>query len=197
MKKLTIMVLALALVSGMVLSAKAESLGFELGTMYYNCNDKNAQNGGGSFLAIALPVDAKTDIGFYKEGSSVTLEEDKNAATRATLVDIDVSIEAMLLARKLTDKFTAGLHIGMADIQAWDNLNAAITLNDTTPMADVFVTWGVVSGGDKIMTNLNVTLGYRVLQTVAFDPDLALTDFVDNINDLGGMWVAISLGMKF
>lgn len=191
------LVLALALVSGMVLSAKAESLGFELGTMYYKCNDKNAETGGGSFLAIALPVDAKTDIGFYKEGSTISLEEDKNAGATSTVVDVDVSIEAMLLARKLTDKFTAGLHIGMADLQAWDNTAALIRMNDTTPMADVFVTWGVVSGGEKIMTNLNVTLGYRVLTTVSFDPDGVATDYVDNINDLGGMWVAISLGMKF
>ena len=196
MKKYVVLALALAILCGVSLSARAESIGFELGTLYYNCNENTAKNGSGSFLAITLPVDNMTTIGFYKESLGFALKDDKAVAALGTTVNIDASVEALQVTREIAKGFYAGLHIGEVDLSAY--IAGAFSWTDTVPMGDVYIKWNIISGGDKVKTDLNATLGYRALYITPVDPDGAGgLDFVKPVDDLGGMWVTVSFGIKF
>lgn len=195
MKKYFILAIALAILCGINVSARAESIGFEIGTMYYDSNENTAKSGSGSFLAISLPIDAKTTIGFYREGLKMQLRDDKLAAALPTTISLEMSTEAMEITRNIAQGFDAGIHIGMLDLTAYNG--GALAWTDTVPMGDIFIKWDILSGGDKIKTDLTATLGYRSLFITPVDPDVAAGDFVKPVDDLGGVWFAISLALKF
>lgn len=197
MKKLLMVVLALAVIGGMTLAARAESIGFELGTLYYKCDENTAKNGSASFLAVTLPVDSMTTIGFYREGLGLDLKDDKAAPALGTTVNIVASVEAFQATREIAKGFYAGLHIGMADMTAY--CVGVVQWSDTVPMGDVFIKWNILTGGDKIKTDLNATIGYRRLMITPVVPDAvaATGDFVKPVDDLGGTWLTVSFGINF
>lgn len=195
MKKYLLALLALLVVSGAALPLQAEEvIGFDLGVNFYKPSEKTTKSmGGGSFLAITLPpIDDKTTIGFYQEGLDFKLKDDK-AGAPGTTVDINVNIDAIQITRVIDQKFTLGMHLGMADITAFDTVAAVLTLDDSVPLVDIFVKWSILKGGRSHMT---ANLGYRVLRASSFDPDVG-ADFIKVVSDLSGFFMSLSVGFRF
>lgn len=198
MRKLLV-VLAVLVVIGFPITAKAENLGFDIGILNFNPKETTAKNGNGSFVAITFPVDNLMEVGFYNEGLGVSLKNDAGGNGISTIVNTDVSITGIQMVRTVSEKagVGVGLRLGMADISG--SVIGAATFADTVPMADILVKWSVLSGGDKaVKTELAANFGYRIMQITPIDPDTAAGgDFVNLMDDLGGFWLSISLGLSF
>lgn len=193
MKKLSVVFVVLMLLAISPTITKAETIGFDLGILSMNSREKTADSGTGSFMAITFPVDNNTKIGFYNEGMSFNLK-DNNAGGAPSIVPVDVDITAIQITRKLVDTISIGFDLGMADVS---DTTAFGFVSDTVPMADVFVKWSLLSGGEKVTTNLCATLGYRLLSISPTDPDGGGGDFTKAVDDLGGLWLKLSVGLNF
>lgn len=197
MKKYLVALVALLVVSGMVLPVQAEqALGFDLGTMFYKCNEDTSKNGAAQTLTIVLPLDSQTELGFYHEGLGLKLKDDETGPPGST-VNVNITIEAIHASRQISDKFTFGMHLGMADLTG--TFGGAVTFADTVPMADVFVKWNILKGGAKVNSSLTATLGYRSLLITPVFPDNAAGagDFIEEVDDLSGVFLGLSVGIRF
>ncbi|MBI4739232.1 hypothetical protein HY772_06785, partial [Candidatus Woesearchaeota archaeon] len=137
-------------------------------------------------------------VGFYNEGLTINLKKDLNAPPTPTTVMIDTQITAIRVERIVAEKagVAVGMDLGLADMNA--NILGALAWAQTAPMADVFLKWNVITGGDKsVKTDISATLGYRTLMIAAQDPDAGALDFVNTVNNLGGFWLSLSLGVSF
>jgi hypothetical protein len=192
MRKLLIAVLAIVvLVPAM---ASADSIGLDMGILSFNPREKTGQSGIANFMTIKVPVDANSTVGFYNEGLGFNLDSNKGGGATTT-VAVDVSIQGLQVTRKLADKVSVGLNFGMADITA--NIAGVVAFTDNVPMADVFVQWSLLSGGEKMKSDFAATIGYRAMMISPIDPDAAGTDYIKNVKDLGGFWIGMSVGFGF
>jgi len=193
------LILGLAILAGFLFiqpnQAQAnEGFGFDLGTIYFNSGETTAKAGAGSFFAFSFNIDENASVGFYNETLGLKLEDDQ-AGGGGTTVDINMRVSGIQACRAATKDVFLGVHAGMADISA--TRGAVAAFSDTVPMADVFVKWHVVSGGKKLNTTLSAVVGYRFLMIDSVDPDAAALDFVDNVDNLSGVFVGIAVGIGF
>ncbi|MFH1231935.1 MAG: hypothetical protein V1709_10620 [Planctomycetota bacterium] len=191
MKKLLITVLAIIVLAPVM--AQAENIGFDLGVLSYNTREKTGENGTGNYMVVKVPVDSSSTLGFYNEGLGFNLTHNANGGA-ATIVPVDISISGIQVTRKIADKVNVGLNLGMADVTGTLALAGFV---DNVPTADIFVQWSILSGGDKLKSDFTATLGYRSLMITPVDPDGAATDFTKEVNDLGGFYLGIAIGISF
>jgi len=206
MKK--VLMIALALVAGFafVSDAQADSFGFDIGTIYFDCGENVAGAGSGSFFAISLIADDNAAIGFYSEKLGLKLKDDQTTVA-GTTVNINGRIAGIQGYRRVVKdpNIFIGIRAGMADLSATgtNDVPDPIQWNSTAPIADVFVKWDFMSGGKKVKSACSVIAGYRFMMVDAVDPDVSTagasagTDFVDTVDNLSGVFVGVSVGISF
>ena len=207
MKK--VLMIALALVAGflfIVPNAQAEGIGFNMGTLMLNSGESTVKSAGGNFFSFNFIIDENAAVGLYHEGLGLKLKDDKDPLTGpGTTIDLDVTVSAIEAVRKVSSKPNVwlGLHAGTAEISG--SLAGAQALNDTVPMADVFVKWEITSGGKNVQTSIAMVLGYRYLMIDSIDPDgpfvagppITGIDFIDNVDNLSGVFAGVAVGVSF
>jgi len=195
MKKLLLTLIILAVMALAPALVRAETIGFDMGILSFNSSERTAQNGTGNFLTIKFPVDSATSIGFYNERLSFNLKGNKNAANIPSVIGVDVDINGIQITRQIVDKVDVGFNLAMADVSGF--WGAVQQFADTVPMVDVFAKWVILGGGDKVKSQLNAALGYRLLSTTPVTPAAGPGDFVKEINNLGGFWLSLAIGIAF
>ena len=172
-------------------------LSFEIGTAYQfpRAPFRNAQ---GYNFAINVPTKGVTLGYFFEQVNAQAESNDANAAT-ATKVDATASvheIRAIKMIPGTKDTLGIGLGVGMGEFSS--KITGLATSNQqSASVADLFIKWSPLSGGDSVKAALNVVAGYRFMRFNAVDLDGAGTAFQDTTNNLDGMRLGLSVEFGF
>lgn len=172
-------------------------LSFEVGTAFQftRAPFRNAQ---GYNFAVNIPTKSITLGYFYEQVGASAESNDANAAT-ATKVDATATVHELRAIKLLPgtkDTLGVGLGIGMGEFTS--KITGAATSNQQqAQVADLFIKWSPLSGGDSVKAALNVVAGYRFYRFNSIDLDGAGTAFSDTTNNLDGLRLGLSVEFGF
>ncbi len=196
---------ALLLAPALVVAAEGDAapaqsgpkyLGFEVGAAFQTARSP-VDNGQSVFFAVNVPTKAVT-IGYYFERMDATASSDDDNNGTATKVDVKADIHEVRVVKNLgsSNLFGIGLGVGMGNVDTRIEGGAA-TGSKPAQVADVFVKFTPLAGGDELKGELNVVLGYRFMRFNGIDLDGGAGDYTDRTNNLDGFRFGLSVGMGF
>ena len=173
-------------------------LSFEIGTAF-QFTRKPFKNAQGYNFAINIPTKSVV-LGYYYEQVGAQAEANDNNDALSTKVDATATvheIRAIKLIPGTKDTLGIGLGVGMGDFTAKIS-GGAQTAQQQANVADLFIKWSPLSGGDSVKAALNVVAGYRFMRFSGVDLDGAAgADFTENTNNLDGMRLGLSVEFGF
>lgn len=172
-------------------------LSFEIGTAFQFTRKpfKTAQC---QNFAINIPTKSII-LGYFYEHIGAQAESNDNNDAVSTKVDATATvhqIRAIKLVPGTKDTLGVGLGIGMGDFTSKIS-GGAQTTQQQASVADLFIKWSPLSGGDSVKAALNVIAGYRFMRFSGADLDAAGTDFTETTNNLDGMRLGLSVEFGF
>jgi hypothetical protein len=187
--------------------SQPNGVGFELGTMMYLPSSRPAEKGHGFFLAIEADV-APVVVGYCYERLDVYLTADDSNAGQSVDVHVDAQIHQMRVIKPVFDVIAVGLGFGIADLRGVieANPNAAqvgTMFTDLAPVMDIFVRVGLLQGGRRMHSAVNLLFGYRFIVVKDVDPDgppgagLIGQSYQNDLNNLNGIRLGLSVNVTF
>lgn len=172
-------------------------LSFEVGTAF-QFTRKPFKNGQGYNFAINIPTKSVI-LGYYYEQVGAQAESNENNDATSTKVDATATvhlIRAIKLIPNTKDTLGIGLGVGMGDFTSKIS-GAAQTTQQQANVADLFIKWSPLSGGDSVKAALNVVAGYRFMRFSGVDLDGAGTDYTETTNNLDGLRLGLTVEFGF
>lgn len=179
------------------------NLGFELGLNWHFPSQKPMRDGQGMFLAFDVIMPGKYSLGYRFENAELSSRADEDSTGIGDDVFYRVRFHEIRVQKPVIDDLLrVGISFGTAQVHATLPINAEDgptgTMFDTvTPTGDIFLAASAITGGSKAHAALNFVVGYRFLRIAAADPDQAGTDYQNDLTNLSGAHVGISLSATF
>lgn len=202
MQRSTLLV-ALICVPAMSFAADGDQMGapgtvsFEIGAAY-QFTHAPFRDGHGFNVALNVPMKSLTLGYFFEKFDAQAEANDTNSAT-ATKVDATVFVHELRAIKRLPGINTLGIGLGVG----MGEFNSRVTDTNTenqyrlAQVADLFIKWSPLTGGDRFSAALNVIAGYRFMHFGGVDLDGSGTAFKQSTNDLDGFRLGFSAEFGF
>lgn len=160
------------------------------------------KDGQGQYLAFDFDLGA-VRVGYRYENADYRSKSDDNNTGIADEANFETQIHEIRMLKAVFDEaIQVGLAVGMAKVHATIAINAeggptGTMFDRLAPTGDIFVVLSPVSGGKRVHAAFNVTMGYRFLRMTGGDPDGAGTDYQDDVSNLSGFHLGVSMSAWF